>query len=71
MMTTEYMEVYSLERGDEILAKGNAYRILDIEDGVVCDYRLRIMDEEGYVHYIEADASDQLPLICPPIYEEV
>lgn len=48
-MTTDLMEAYSLEEGDQILVNENIYRITDIalseEDD---DYLLYVVDEEGY-----------------------
>ena len=48
-MTTDLMELYSLEEGDQILINENIYRITDItlseEDD---DYLLYVVDEEGY-----------------------
>ena len=48
-MTTDLMEAYSLEEGDQILVNDNIYRITDItlseEDD---DYLLYVVDEEGW-----------------------
>jgi HJR/Mrr/RecB family endonuclease len=62
-MTTEKMQVFSLEEGDQIVLNGNIYRIVDIEDGDARDYRLVLVDEEGYRRSLEADAEDSLRLV--------
>jgi len=62
-MTTEYMEVYSLEIGDQISCQGAVYRIVGIEDGDSSDYRLVLVDEEGYRRSIEVMSDAKLRVI--------
>ena len=62
-MTTDLMEVYSLEVGDQIYIQGSIYKILDIEDGDTLDYRLIVSDEEGYRRHIEAESSKKFRLV--------
>ena len=62
-MTTEMMEVYSLEEGDQIYIQGSVYKIIDIEDGDVLDYRLIVADEEGYRRSIEAESTKKFRLV--------
>jgi translation elongation factor P/translation initiation factor 5A len=49
IMTTDVMEVYSLEEGDQILIDGELYRIVKISD-IHMDFNdtlLHLVDEEG------------------------
>ena len=62
-MTTDLMEVYSLEVGDQIIINDNVYRILDIEDGDALEYRLIVSDEEGYRRHIEAESSKKFRIV--------
>lgn len=62
-MTTESMEVYSLEEGDLISIRGEVFRIVEIEDGESCDYRIILVDEEGYRRHVEADSSQKFSVI--------
>ena len=62
-MTTESMEAYSLEVGDQIAVNGDVFRIIDIEDGDVLDYRLILVDEEGHHRYIEVEFSKKFRLV--------
>ena len=62
-MTTENMEAYSLEVGDQITIQGAIYRITDIEDGDNLDYRFVLVDEEGYRRHIEAEGTNQFSLL--------
>lgn len=62
-MTTDLMEVYSLEEGDQIYIQGSVYKIIDIEDGDVLDYRLIVADEEGYRRHIEAESTKKFRLV--------
>jgi len=62
-MTTEKMEAYSLEVGDQITIQGSVYRITDIEDGDNLDYRFVLVDEEGYRRHVEAEATNQFALL--------
>jgi hypothetical protein len=62
-MTTENMEAYSLEVGDQITIQGEIYRITDIEDGESLDYRFVLVDEEGYRRHVEAESTNQFALL--------
>lgn len=62
-MTTESMEVFSLEEGDQIVINGNIYRVLEIENGETLDYRLSVADEEGYRRHIEAESTKKFRLV--------
>jgi hypothetical protein len=62
-MTTENMEAYSLEVGDQITIQGAVYRITDIEDGDNLDYRFVLVDEEGYRRSVEAEGTNQFALL--------
>lgn len=62
-MTTESMEVFSLEEGDQIVINGNIYKVLEIENGETLDYRLSVADEEGYRRHIEAESTKKFRLV--------
>jgi hypothetical protein len=62
-MTTEKIEAYSLEVGDQIAIRENIYRIVDIEDGDNLDYRFVLVDEEGYRRHDEAESTNQFALL--------
>jgi hypothetical protein len=68
-MTTESMEAYSLEVGDQITIQGAIYRITDIEDGDNLDYRFVMVDEEGYRRHIETESSKKFPLVLDNLSE--
>lgn len=68
-MTTDLMEVYSLEEGDQIYINGEIYKVVDIEDGDVLDYRLNIVDEEGYRRHIEAESTKKFRLVLDTLAE--
>lgn len=64
-MTTDLMEVYSLEEGDTILYQGSFYRFVDTitsPDGTV---RVLCIDEEGYNRSISVpDDFTRLRIVC-------
>jgi len=62
-MSTDSIEVYSLEEGDQILFQGNIYRIVGIEDGENLDYRLILVDEEGFRRHLEAEGQTKLRMV--------
>jgi len=62
-MTTEIMEVYSLEEGDQILFKGDVYRVISIDNDEEYDYMLRVVDEEGMLRKIGCDSRAAFRLI--------
>lgn len=68
-MTTDLMEAFSLEEGDQILVNGDVYRIVDIEDGDSLDYRFVLVDEEGYRRHIEAESQKKFRLILDTLTE--
>lgn len=61
-MTTDLMEVWSLEVGDQIVIAGNVYRITEIEDADD-DYALKCVDEEGFHHTVTAAGSKKIRLV--------
>ncbi len=70
-MTTERMEIYSLEEGDTIVYLGNYYKYLDTHyrsDGsvdVIC------VDEEGYRKCISApDDMATMWIVCESVEVE-
>ncbi len=68
-MTTDLMEVYSLEVGDQILVKGELFRITEIEDGNSSEYRLMLVDEEGYQRYVEANSTEKFRIVLDNLAE--
>lgn len=64
VMTTEMFEVFSLEEGDTIMVQGVSYMIVSIEDGDTLDYRLVLVDEDGYRRSIEADSTARFRVVC-------
>jgi hypothetical protein len=68
-MSTELMQVYSLEVGDQIAIQGSIYRIVDIEDGDDLDYRLIMVDEEGYRRSFEAEGTTKIRLVLDNLLE--
>ena len=61
-MTTDLMEAWSLEIGDQILISGNIFKIIDIED-TDCDYLFDVVDEDGFVRQILAEGSKKFRLV--------
>jgi len=68
-MTTDLMEAYSLEVGDQIAVNGEVYRIVDIEDGDSLDYRFVLVDEEGYRRHVEAESEKKFRLVIDNLVE--
>jgi hypothetical protein len=68
-MTTDLMEAYSLEVGDQIDIQGNIFRIVDIEDGDNLDYRFVLVDEEGYRRHIEAGFQNKFQIVLDNLTE--
>lgn len=68
-MTTDLMEAYSLEVGDQITVQGAVYRIVEIEDGDNLDYRFVLVDEEGYRRHIEAESTKKFRLVLDNLSE--
>ena len=70
-MSTDLMEVYSLEKGDQILFRGQLFRITGIEDGDNLEYRLILVDEEGYRRHLEADGQKKFRLVLDNVTESL
>lgn len=68
-MTTEIMEVFSLEEGDQILYKGDVYRVISIDNDEEYDYMLRVVDEEGMLRKIGCDSRAAFRLIVDTLSE--
>ena len=68
-MTTDLMEVYSLEIGDQIAIRGEVFRIVEIEDGDSSEYRLVMVDEEGYRRSVEANSTEKFRLVLDNLTE--
>ena len=62
-MTTEIMEVYSLEEGDQIIFKGDLYRVISIDNDEEYDYMLTVVDEEGMLRKIGCDSRAAFKLV--------
>lgn len=61
-MTTELFEAFSLEVGDQIVIKGDIYKICDIGVADV-DYLLYLVDENGYKRIIQAEDTKKFKVI--------
>lgn len=70
-MTTDRIEVLSLEVGDQVKLYGDIYLITDIEDGDDHDYRLILRDEWGDRRYVEANSTDKISVLVLDNYAEV
>ena len=68
-MLTEIMEVFSLEEGDQILFKGDVYRVISIDNDEEYDYMLRVVDEEGMLRKIGCDSRAAFRLIIDTLSE--
>lgn len=62
-MTTEIMEVYSLEENDQIIFKGELYRVISIDNDEEYDYMLTVVDEEGMLRKIGCDSRAAFKLV--------
>jgi hypothetical protein len=65
-MTTEFMEVFSLEEGDQIIHCGDMYLITDFEnDPEDNGIKIHCVDEFGYRRVIwAASPMDKMNLVC-------
>ena len=63
-MTTEKMEVYSLEEGDQIVVSGNIYRIVDIETLNGDSSSILLIDEEGIAKTLNVPDTAKILLLC-------
>jgi len=61
-MTTENMEAFCLEEGDQIIIGEDVYRIYDIHDEEG-DYLFYIVDEEGIRHKVRTTPQTKLPVV--------
>ena len=68
-MTTEIMEVFSLEEGDQILYTGDVYRVISLDNDEEYDYMLRVVDEEGMLRKIGCDSRAAFRLIVDTLSE--
>ena len=68
-MTTEMYEVYSVEKGDQVVIADEVYRIIDILDGNETDYLIRLVDEEGNVKTVCANSHQKLSVIVDNLAE--
>jgi hypothetical protein len=57
------MEVYSLEEDDQILFKGDLYRVISIDNDEEYDYMLTVVDEEGMIRKIGCDSRAAFRLV--------
>jgi hypothetical protein len=67
-MTTEFIEAYAMEEGDQIFANGSVYRVVGI-DPTDEGYRFRLVDEEGHVRYLTVEDTKKLPLVVDNLAE--
>ncbi len=64
-MTTEPMEVFSLEKGDTIEHHGELFRVLDLDTAPNGGIDIYLIDEEGYRRVIHAAGPmDKMNLVC-------
>lgn len=64
-MTTEMMEVYSLEEGDTIVYRGEFYKFIDTSSAPDGTVRVLCVDEEGYKKQISVpDDFARLRIVC-------
>jgi hypothetical protein len=68
---TDFIQAFSIEEGDTIMLKGDAYRVMSIDDGKFEDYSFRIMDEEGYLHTFECSMYAAIKVVLDPYMEEI
>jgi hypothetical protein len=61
-MTTEKMEAYCLEEGDQILIGENIYLITEV-DLADNGYLLKMVDEEGYQRSITVADTTMIPVL--------
>ena len=67
-MTTERMEAFCLEEGDQVLIGDDVYKIYDIHDEEG-DYLFYIVDEEGIRHKIRTTPQTKLPVVIDILAE--
>lgn len=62
-MTTEMYEAFALENGDTIIVRGAMYAVTTIEiEGD--QYRVNIVDDEGFAHHILMAEFDKVRVLC-------
>jgi|688.fasta_scaffold247376_2 hypothetical protein len=68
-MTTELYEVYSIEKGDQVVIGEEIYKILEILDGTDTDYIIRLADEEGNVKKVCANSHQKFSVVIDNLTE--
>jgi hypothetical protein len=68
-MTTELYEVYSIEKGDQVVIGEEIYKILEILDGTDTDYIIRLADEEGNVKKVRANSHQKFSVVIDNLTE--
>lgn len=61
-MTTETMEVFSLEEGDTIVCKGSLYAV-SVMEATETGYRLHLTDEEGFAKILNVNDTDRIRVV--------
>jgi hypothetical protein len=62
-MTTENMEAWSLEEGDQIVIMDNVYRIIKSDLTFDRKYFFWLIDEEGQQKTLAVEGYERLPLL--------
>ena len=69
-MSTDLMEAWSLEEGDQIVINDEVYKIVEIGLGMIDEhYRLYVVDEEGYSRTIETTGEKKFRLVLDNLAE--
>jgi hypothetical protein len=68
-MTTENYEAFSLEVGDQIINKGNLYKIIDIVDSDNDEYIFKLVDEEGIVCKMWSESHEKWRVVIDNLAE--
>lgn len=61
-MTTERMEAYAIEEGDQIFVNAQIYLVIGI-DTTDAGYVFEIVDEEGYIRSLEISDTKKIPVV--------
>lgn len=70
-MTTDLMECWSLEEGDQILVNGEVYKIHDIQVLDSDHTSLLLVDEEGMGKTLNVEDSQKIPVVVLDNLSEV
>ena len=62
-MTTEQMEVWSLEEGDHVRMNGEVYFVQVIEPTSSTTSTLWLVDEEGFQHSVVVEDSQKISVV--------